>query len=118
MRQQGAKNTGQTGKQPANNANDRGSNAPKVHRIAHNAQQPREDTMTPTATSNATQATTASSKTLALLDSEGQLFTAALNRLTATVMLEQGDFMASIPLSDPFLTLLLANKAIERKIWA
>jgi hypothetical protein len=73
----------------------------------------------PNTTSNATQATTASSKTLDdLLDSTGEPFTAALNRLTGTVTITQGDFMASIPLSDPFLAGLLARKATTRKVWA
>jgi hypothetical protein len=74
--------------------------------------------MTPTTNSNATPATTASSKTITLLDDTGQPFTAALNRLTGTVTIEQGGFMASIPLSDPFLTSLLANKTKDVKVWA
>jgi hypothetical protein len=90
----------------------------KVHRIAHNQQQSVKDTMPATTTSNATQATTASSKTLTLLDGTGQPFTAALDRPTATVTIAQGDFMASIPLSDPFLAGLLARKATTRKVWA
>jgi hypothetical protein len=74
--------------------------------------------MTPTATSNATQATTGPTKTLTLLDSTGQPFTAVLNRLTASVTIAQGDLVVSIPLSDPFLAGLLARKAMARKVWA
>jgi hypothetical protein len=74
--------------------------------------------MPATTTSTPTQATTASSKTLALLDSTGKPFTASLNRLTASVTIAQGDLVVAIPLGDTFLTSLLARKATAAKVWA
>jgi hypothetical protein len=74
--------------------------------------------MTPTTNNNPTQATTGATKTLTLLDSAGQPFTAALNRCTATVTITQGDLVVSISLSDQFLTSLLARKAVALKVWA